>query len=62
MEIKKWQYYTDLVRGDEHLEKMLAHRGEQGWELVAVLPKKSSPVKGDPTAESWTLIFKQPSP
>jgi hypothetical protein len=62
MEIKKWKYQTELVRGDAHMEQMLTHCGEEGWELVAVLPKKSNPGQGDPKAESWTLIFKQPKP
>jgi len=65
MENKKWHYITDLVTGDEHLEKTLAHRGDRGWELVTVLPKKrfSPSAVGDPSSvEFWTLIFKQPAP
>jgi hypothetical protein len=60
----KWEYQTDLVTGEEHLDMMLKTRGEQSWELVAMLPKKriGPPAIGSPGNEdSWTLVFKQPA-
>ena len=36
----RWLYQTELVTGDARLDQMLRHRGEQGWELVTILPKK----------------------
>lgn len=60
----KWEYLTDLVTGDSHLDMKMTHWGHLGWELVAVLPKKHigpAAIGGNPNDESWTLIFKKPA-